>query len=300
MDQYYQSVARKFPEDELLLPLSDEYTRPQSWCSKGSASSSVRDAADGFNTSSLLLTQIHEKAKIKVVSVELINVADIIGLHFFAGNLIELDHFLTKEAEDVVTFRKYFLALFKPKQRRIVDEVSHFQPNFTLFIDRLIQKLGSGNLVKSINGDIKSAELYVNERSGKEVIPRLVSVSGAADLFVSVVCRVVCVQSTAAAPAPGQISDEISALAGCFGSVAVAAPGESGLSACMLTRGKNRAVKRVGREVLNHAFNARSMYLRSATKVASASLKAQADSCMAPSASPKPTGVIIESSLSHH
>ena len=234
----------------------------------------------------MLLTQIHKESKINVVHVKLINVANIVGLHFFGGDSVKLDRFLKEEAADLVTFRKYFLAQFKQRRGHIVDEVGHFQPNFTLFINRLIQKLGPGNLVKSVNGDTKRAELFLNVRKNKDLIPRLFLVSGAADLFVSVVCRAVCVQSATAAPAPGHISDEISALADCFGSVAVAAPGQAGLSASMPTR--------VGKEALNP--DAFSMQLRSMTKAAS--LVAQADSSAAPSvsasASPKPTGVIIE------
>ena len=153
MDQYYQQVDLEFSEDELLLPLSDAYTRSQSFCPEGSVSSSVRDPADRFNTSSLLLTQIHEKSNIELVRVKLINVVNIIRVYFFDGNSVELDRFLTEEAKDLVTFRKYYLARFKKTKGRVVDEVGHFQPFFTLFVDRLIQKLGSGNLVKSVNGD---------------------------------------------------------------------------------------------------------------------------------------------------
>ena len=161
MDKYVRyRGASAFPDDGLLLPLADEYTRPQSISFERSAPSSVNDET-GCNTSTLLLTQVDkDQSRIKLCHVKLINVADIVCRQFFNGESDKLDLFLNKEAANLVIFRKYFCILLKIGI--IVDEVGYFQLYFTTFIHRLIKQLGDGNLVKSVNSELKETKLFLN------------------------------------------------------------------------------------------------------------------------------------------
>ena len=224
MDKYVRyRGASASPDDELLLPLADQYTRSQSISFERSAPSSVNDAT-GFNTSTLLLSQVDkDKSRIKICHVKLINIAEIVRHHFFGDNSDAMDLFLNEEAANLVIFRKYFCTLFK--ENEIVDEVGHFQLYFTAFIDRLIKQLGDGNFVKSMNSELKETKLYLKAsqrlqrpstkvlkmksgkqrqncmRESKQVSSKLARVSGATNLFVSVMCSAVPVQSSAGAPA---------------------------------------------------------------------------------------------------